>query len=123
MISPAGNFKFYVASKPLDFRKGMDGLAAIVQNEFDLDPFSGAIFIFRSKRADRLKLIVWDGTGLVMTYKRIEGKGFEGDVKQQLYFGDQEGKSALARLGKCYTPCTSHPPVSVVCVGIANIGY
>ena len=55
----------------------MDGLAAIVQNEFDLDPFCGAIFIFQSKRSDRLKLIVWDGSGLVMTYKRIEGKGFE----------------------------------------------
>lgn len=77
MISPAGNFKFYVATKPVDFRKGMDGLAAIVLNEFDLDPFSGAIFIFRSKRADRLKLIVWDGTGLVLVYKRIEGNGFE----------------------------------------------
>ena len=61
MISPAGNFKLYLASKPVDFRKGMDGLAAIVMNEFDLDPFSGAIFIFRSKRADRMKLIVWDG--------------------------------------------------------------
>ncbi|GFE48632.1 transposase [Roseobacter cerasinus] len=77
MISLAGNFKFYVATKPVDFRKGMDGLAAIVLNEFELDPFSGAIFIFRSKQADRLKLIVWDGTGLVMTYKWIEGKGFE----------------------------------------------
>ncbi len=50
MISPAGNFKFYVATKPVDFRKGMDGLAAIVMNEFELDAFSGAIFIFRSKR-------------------------------------------------------------------------
>lgn len=77
MISPAGNFKFYIASKPVDFRKGMDGLATLVQNEFELDPFSGAIFIFRSKRSDRMKLIVWDGTGLVMIYKRIEGKGFE----------------------------------------------
>jgi len=77
MIAPAGNFKFYVATKPVDFRKGMDGLASIVMNEFNLDPFSGAIFIFRSKRSDRLKLIVWDGTGLVMTYKRIEGRGFE----------------------------------------------
>lgn len=76
MISPAGNFKLYLASKPVDFRKGMDGLAAIVMNEFDLDPFSGAIFIFRSKRANRMKAIVWDGTGLVMTYKRIEGCGF-----------------------------------------------
>lgn len=76
MISPSGNFKIYLASDPVDFRKGMDGLAAIVMNEFELDPFSGAIFVFRSKRGDRLKLIVWDGTGLVLIYKRIEGNGF-----------------------------------------------
>ena len=76
MIAPAGNFKFYVATKPVDFRKGMDGLAAIVMNEFELDPFSGAIFIFRSKRADRMKIIVWDGTGLVLVYMRIVGAGF-----------------------------------------------
>lgn len=77
MIYPSGNFRIYLATKPVDFRKGMDGLASLVQNNFDLNPFSGAIFIFRSKRADRMKVIVWDGTGLVMTYKRIEGKGFE----------------------------------------------
>lgn len=76
MFSSSGSFKLYLASKPVDFRKGMDGLAAIVMNEFELDPFSGAIFIFRSKRSDRMKFIVWDGTGLVMTYKRIEGSGF-----------------------------------------------
>ncbi len=76
MIFSSGNVKLYVASKPVDFRKGMDGLAAIVMNEFELDPFSGAVFVFRSKRADRMKVIVWDGTGLVMTYKRIEGSGF-----------------------------------------------
>ena len=76
MITTPGNFKFYLATEPVDFRKGLDGLASIVLNEFDLDPFSGAVFIFRSKVADRLKLIVWDGTGLVMTYKRIESKSF-----------------------------------------------
>lgn len=76
MISPAGNFRIYLATEPVDFRKGMDGLAAIVQSEFDLDPFSGAIFIFRAKRTDRLKIVVWDGTGLVLVYKRIEGAGF-----------------------------------------------
>lgn len=70
------DFKFYLATEPVDFRKGLDGLTSIVLNEFDLDPFGGAVFIFRSKRADRLKLIVWDGTGLVMTYKRIESNGF-----------------------------------------------
>jgi transposase len=76
MISLANSFKIYIANAPVDFRKGMDGLAAIVVNEFDLDPFDGAIFVFRSKRADRLKIIVWDGTGLVLVHKRIEGKGF-----------------------------------------------
>ncbi|KFI29196.1 hypothetical protein CDV50_18890 [Haematobacter massiliensis] len=76
MISPSGNFRIYLAAQPVDFRKGMDGLAAIVQSEFDLDPFSGAIFVFRSRRADRLKVVVWDGTGLVLVHKRIEGAGF-----------------------------------------------
>lgn len=76
MISPAGNFRIYLATEPVDFRKGMDGLAAIVQSEFGLDPFSGAIFVFRAKRSDRLKIVVWDGTGLVLVYKRIEGAGF-----------------------------------------------
>jgi transposase len=76
MISLANSFKIYIANSPVDFRKGMDGLAAIVVNEFDLDPFDGAIFVFRSKRADRLKIIVWDGTGLVLVHKRIEGSGF-----------------------------------------------
>lgn len=76
MISLANSFKIYIANAPVDFRKGMDGLAAIVVNEFDLDPYDGAIFVFRSRRADRLKIIVWDGTGLVLVHKRIEGKGF-----------------------------------------------
>ena len=76
MISPSGDFRIYLAAHPVDFRKGMDGLAAIVQSEFDLDPFSGAIFVFRAKRTDRLKIVVWDGTGLVLVYKRIEGAGF-----------------------------------------------
>ena len=58
MISPAGNFRIYLATTPVDFRKGMDGLAAIVQSVFDLDPFSGGIFIFRAKHTNRLKVVV-----------------------------------------------------------------
>lgn len=61
-----------VATKPVDFRKGHDGLAALVRGELDRDPFSGTVFVFRSKRSDRLKLLYWDGTGLVMAYKRLE---------------------------------------------------
>lgn len=73
---PLNGLKIYLAIEPVDFRKGMDGLAGHVMTELDLDPFTGAVFIFRSKRANRLKMIVWDGTGLVLVHKRIEGRSF-----------------------------------------------
>ena len=76
MIFPSSRVRILVASNPVDFRKGHDGLAAVVQNTLLKDPFDSTIFIFRSKRKDRLKLIYWDGSGLVMTYKRLESSGF-----------------------------------------------
>ncbi len=65
-----------VASKPIDFRKGMDGLASLVTQLLLADPFAGDVFIFRAKRTDRLKLILWDGSGLCMVTKRLEARGF-----------------------------------------------
>lgn len=72
MIIPSGPVRVMIALKPVDFRKGMDGLAALVQESLKSDPFSGVLYVFRSKRADRLKLIFWDGTGLVLVSKRLE---------------------------------------------------
>ncbi|SNY91017.1 transposase [Cohaesibacter sp. ES.047] len=76
MIFPSNRVKILVASKPVDFRKGHDGLAALVRNELNKDPFTGTVFVFRSRRADRLKLLYWDGTGLVLAYKRLEEQSF-----------------------------------------------
>ena len=76
MISPTGVLRVYVATRPTDFRKGIDGLALLVQETMGLDPFSGAAFVFRAKRADRMKILFWDGSGLVMTYKRLEENSF-----------------------------------------------
>lgn len=76
MITPAGNFRIFLVTHPVDFRKGMDGLAGHVAEDFDRDPFDGAIYVFRSRRADRLKMIVWDGTGLVLVMKRLNGTRF-----------------------------------------------
>ena len=59
MIIPLGPLKVLVAVKPVDFRKGMVGLASLVKSELQRDPFSGVLFVFRSKRADRLKLLLW----------------------------------------------------------------
>src|SRR4051794_15015290 len=54
----------------------MDGLAALVQQALRADPFAGDVFIFRAKRADRVKLLVFDGTGLVLVTKRLEAGRF-----------------------------------------------
>lgn len=76
MILPGGPLPVYVATRPVDFRKGMDGLAALAEQELRLDPFSGAVLVFRAKRADRVKLLVWDGSGMVLVSKRLEDGKF-----------------------------------------------
>lgn len=77
MIRPTHGVKIFVATHQVDFRKGHDGLAALVQGHLRRKPFDGCVYVFRAKRADRLKLIYWDGTGLVMAYKRLEQHVFK----------------------------------------------
>jgi transposase len=75
MTVPAG-VRVLIATKPVDFRKGADGLVALVRETLREDPFSGVVVIFRSKRADRLKIVTWDGSGLVLVWKRLEQSAF-----------------------------------------------
>jgi transposase len=88
MIAPPSGMRVLIATRPVDFRKGMDGLAALVQAQLRADPYSGAIFVFRARRADRVKLIVWDGTGLCLFAKRLEQGAFRwpqiGDATMRL---------------------------------------
>lgn len=76
MIVPPGPVRVMLATKPVDFRKGMDGLAALVKEELKGDPFGGVIFVFRARRADRLKMLFWDGSGLVLVSKRLDDGKF-----------------------------------------------
>jgi transposase len=76
MLTVPSGIRVLVATRPVDFRKGCDGLAALVRETLGQDPFSGTIFVFRSKRADRLKLLAWDGSGLVLFWKRLEHGAF-----------------------------------------------
>lgn len=75
-MMPSHTVRILVATQPVDFRKGHDGLAALVQSVLKEDPFTGTMFLFRAKRADRLKILFWDGSGLVMAYKRLEAATF-----------------------------------------------
>jgi transposase len=76
VIGPTGNVRVMVATQPVDFRKGAEGLAAVVREAMHADPFCGVVYVFRAKRADRVKLIFWDGTGLVLVAKRLEDGKF-----------------------------------------------
>lgn len=76
MIAAPAGVRVLVATRPVDFRRGADSLAALVREQLRHDPFSGTIFIFRSKRADRLKILAWDGSGLVLFWKRLEQGAF-----------------------------------------------
>lgn len=72
MTGPSGTVRVMVATKPLDFRKGAEGLSTLVRESMLAEPFSGTVYVFRAKRADRIKLIFWDGTGLFLFVKRLE---------------------------------------------------
>ena len=62
----------YIATGYTDLRRGIDGLAGVVQQSFHLDPFAGSLFLFCGRRADRFKALYWDADGFVLLYKRLE---------------------------------------------------
>ena len=72
MIFPSNRVGIVIATKPEDFRKGLDGLAAVLKSVLHQDPFTGTVFDVRTKRVDRLKPNYWDGAGLVTIYKGLE---------------------------------------------------
>jgi transposase len=69
-LSPA--VRIYVATGATDLRRSVDGLSTVVRERFGLDPLSGHLFLFRNRRGDRLKILVWDRSGFWVLYKRLE---------------------------------------------------
>lgn len=72
MMSFAPGTRVYLACQPVDMRKGFNGLAAQVSITIGMDPYSGHVFVFRSKRGDYVKVLYWDGSGLCLYAKRLE---------------------------------------------------
>ena len=67
----------YIACGYTDLRKGIDGLALVVQKKFELDPFGNSLFLFCGRRCDRIKALYWEGDGFVLLYKRLERGRFQ----------------------------------------------
>jgi transposase len=76
MITVPAGTRILLAARPVDFRKGAHGLSALAQEVLAEDPFSGAVIVFRSKRADRIKILVWDHSGLVLIWKQLQQGSF-----------------------------------------------
>lgn len=67
----------YIASVAVDFRKGIDGLAGFCKNSFNLDPFSGALFLFYNNNKNAFKILFYDGQGFVLVAKRLSQGKFQ----------------------------------------------
>lgn len=72
MLNLSELVRIYVCLAPMDMRKGFDSLAAIVREGLGYDPLSGHLFVFRSRRGDRVKLLWWERDGLALYYRRLE---------------------------------------------------
>lgn len=76
MLTLPPSVKIYVAADPVDARKSFDGLSALVQSEFGLEPLSGHLFAFINRRGHIAQLLFWDRSGFVLVKKRLEAGTF-----------------------------------------------
>ena len=68
--------KIYISSANVDMRKSIDGLSSIVEQKFQLDMFSDAMFVFHNRHCDKIKILYWDGDGFCLLYKCMEREKF-----------------------------------------------
>ena len=72
-----GADQVYIACGYTDLRKGIDGLARLVQQQFELDPFTNTLFLFCGRRRDRIKGLYWEKDGFILLYKRLEQGAYQ----------------------------------------------
>lgn len=72
MLTLPASVRIYVAAEAVDLRRGFDGLAAATRSLIRQDPLNGHLFVFLNRRRNRIKLLVWDRTGYLLLYKRLE---------------------------------------------------
>ena len=77
MLNLFDHIHVYLARDPVDMRKQIDGLAVMVQEVFELNPFDNALFAFHNRRRDKVKILHWHGNGFCLLYKRLEEACFQ----------------------------------------------
>lgn len=112
MISFGPQQRYFLYLEPTDMRKSFDGLCGLVRSGLGRNPLSGDVFVFVNRRRTHIKLLVWDRTGFVLYYKRLEEGTFELPTSEHLCWQALvlllEGVSlASVRLRKRYRPATT----------------
>lgn len=102
MIQITPQMRVLVAVDAIDFRRGIDGLARVCRESLGADPFSGAVFVFRSKRGTAIKLLVYDGQGFWLCHKRLSQGRFR-------YWPSRSGAAG--------TPLRAHELAVLLCAG------
>ncbi len=96
MISIPAGARILLAIRPVDFRKGAHTLAALAQEALGEDPFSGAVIVYRAKRSDRIKILVWDTSGLVLIWNYVASHCISFRCRLAFWFGVWEEGAALS---------------------------
>lgn len=76
MLRPADSVQVFLYAEPVDMRKSIDGLSVLVEQEMDLSPSMGALFVFCNRGRDKIKLLCWERNGFIVWYKRLEKQRF-----------------------------------------------
>ncbi|ECZ0256039.1 TPA: IS66 family insertion sequence element accessory protein TnpB [Salmonella enterica subsp. enterica serovar Hvittingfoss] len=108
----------YLHRLPVDFRKSINGLALLVEQQMALSPFSGALFVFCNRRRDKIKVLYWDSTGFCLWYKRLEQQRFRWPARMEgdtLILDEQQWHWLLE--GIDITKMKRHTPLSYTSVG------
>lgn len=100
----------YLACGSTDMRKSIDGLAAVVENNFKLDPFSHDVFLFCGRRHDRIKALYWQGDGFILLYKRLDNGKFRCPKTQEdvISLTEQQLRCLLEGLDICQPNAVKH---------------
>lgn len=98
MIGPGGNTRIFLCTEDTDMRKSFNSLCGIIRRSMNLDPLSGYLFVFKNKRADRIKVVYWDSDGFAMWYKALQKGTFRFPDLQNYASSGLEIDASMLRL-------------------------
>ncbi len=112
MLKLAPGTRIFMAVAPVDMRRSFDGLAAAVMEVLRANPLEGHLFVFRGRRADRIKALVWDRNGFVVWYKRLERGKYRWPTRDAASIELSEAELALLLDGVDFTRLRRLPAFS-----------